>query len=196
MGSPVLLLMDYQVGICGISGLLGSRSGLSEHTERRDVLAKAGVALANARERGIPVIHVGVAFDSFYQNRNNRGAGFERFETSRWMLRGSQEAEFNPDVQPIEGEPVVFKGCVNPFIGTNLQEILIRQGATHLYLGGTATNYVVESTARHAGDLGYDVTVLEDLCASYNDEMHRFAIERTLPLFARIGTSADLPEAL
>ena len=195
MGSPVLVLMDYQVGICGVDGLLGSRSGLSTHAAERDVLGKAGRTLAAARSRGIPVIHVGVAFDDAYQNRTNRTAGFEGLETNGWMLKGSSEAEFNPQVRPIDGEYVVFKGCVNPFIGTNLLEILVRLDVTDLYLAGTATNYVVESTARHAGDSGYSVTVLEDLCASYNDEMHLFAIERTLPLFATIGTSADLLEA-
>lgn len=196
MGTPVLLLMDYQVGICGKGGMFGSRSGLSGHTESRDVLAKAGAALTTARERRIPVVHVGVAFDSSYQNRTNRGGGFGRFETNRWMLVGSEEAEFNPEVQPIDGEFVVFKGCVDPFIGTNLHEILIRLGATDLYVAGTATNYVVESTARHAGDFGYNVIILEDLCASYSDEMHKFAIERTLPMFATIGTSADLPPVM
>lgn len=196
MGSQVLMLMDYQVGICGEGGLLGSRSGLAAHTAQRNVLEKAGKTLAAARERGIPVVHVGVAFDEMFQNRTNRTAGFERFETNRWMLQGSPEAEFNPEVRPIEGEHVVFKGCVNPFIGTNLSEILIQLGVTNLYIAGTATNYVVESTARHAGDSGYSVTILEDLCASYNDEMHRYAIEKILPLFATIGTSADLLEVV
>jgi nicotinamidase-related amidase len=191
MESAVLMLMDLQVGICGPGGLLGSKSGLSDHTARRHVLDRAAGALEEARKKGVSVIHVGVAFDDDYANRNNRGRGFERFESNRWMLRGSEEAAFNPQVAPVDGEIVIRKGCVNPFIGTNLMEILVRLGAGHLYLGGTATNYVVESTARHAGDTGFAVTVLEDLCASYNQEMHDFAIQNILPMFASIGHSSE-----
>lgn len=190
--TPALILMDLQVGICGPDGLLGGKSGLSDHTAERGVLDRAGRVLEKARTAGIAVIHVGVAFDEDYANRNNRGPGFARFESNRWMLRGSEESAFNPEVVPAEGELVIYKGCVNPFIGTNLMEVLVRLGTTHLYLGGTATNYVVESTARHAGDSGFEVTVLEDLCASYNQEMHDFAVQRTLPMFASVGGSDEI----
>ena len=190
--APALILMDLQVGICGPGGLLGGKSGLSDHTAERGVLDRAGRILEKARTAGMAVIHVGVAFDEDYANRNNRGPGFARFESNRWMLRGSEESAFNPEVDPVDGEIVIYKGCVNPFIGTNLMEVLVRLGTTHLYLGGTATNYVVESTARHAGDTGFDVTVLEDLCASYNQQMHDFAIEKILPMFASVRSAADL----
>jgi nicotinamidase-related amidase len=33
--------------------------------------------------------------------------------------------------------------------------------------------------------------VLEDLCASYNQEMHDFAIQNILPMFASIGHSSE-----
>lgn len=185
--------MDLQVGICGPGGLLGSRSGLSDHTEQRQVLERAANALTRARNQGLTVIHIGVAFDEHYSNRNNRGAGFGRMEENRSMLLGSVEAAFNPQVTPLDSETVIYKGCVNPFIGTNLMQVLLRLGATDLYLGGTATNFVVESTARHAGDSGFSVTVLEDLCASYSQEMHDFAVRNTLPMFATIANSSDMP---
>lgn len=189
--TQVLMLLDYQEAVCGKNGLLGAKSGLSAHTAERDVIEKASHVLRTARSRGVPVIHVGVAFDTSYRNRTNRGPGFARFEENRWMLEGSPESEFIEDLQPLSDEPVVYKGCVDPFIGTNLLEHLIRLGATELHIGGTATNYVVESTARHAADMGYSVVILEDICASYNDTMHRFAIEKTLPLFAEIRSIQD-----
>jgi nicotinamidase-related amidase len=112
-------------------------------------------------------------------------------ERSRLLLEGSADAEFVPQATPIEGETVVNKGCVNPFIGTNLEQRLVTLGAGDLYLAGVATNFVVESAARHAGDSGFRVTVLEDLCAAYTQEMHEFAIKNTLPMFAQISSYAD-----
>ena len=189
MDKTALLLMDFQVAICGPEGRLGSGSGLSDHTSQRGVLARVAACLSAARDVHMPVLHVGVRFDPAFTNRTNRSARFAGMEKNELMLEGSQDAEFVAEAMPVGGETVVYKGCVNPFIGTVLDQRLRALGVTDLYLGGVATNFVVESAARHAGDSGYTVTVLEDLCAAYNQQMHEFAIERTLPLFAEIATS-------
>jgi nicotinamidase-related amidase len=127
-----------------------------------------------------------VQFDEAYTRRTNRTARFGGFEKNRLLVEGDPQAEFVPEAAPTTGETVVNKGCVNPFVGTILQPRLAALGVTELYLGGVATNFVVESAARHAGDSGFDVTVLEDLCAAYDQQMHEFAIKKTLPLFAQI----------
>lgn len=192
-GHEALLLMDYQLGICGPGGLLGSASGLADHAAERRVVERARAVLDRARGREVPIVHVGVAFDAEFLNRNNRGPGFNRFEDNGWMIAGSPETKFVPELEPTGAEAVVFKGSVDPFVGTNLMEILLRNRTHRLVLGGTATNFVVESTARHASDMGFEVIVLEDICASYNEAMHRFAIEKTLPLFAKIESSDNWP---
>ena len=86
---------------------------------------------------------------------------------------------------------MVTKGCVNPFIGTALGEILIGRRASELYLGGVATNFVVEATARHAADSGFAVNVMEDCCSSFSAEMHEWPIKNTFPMFAKLCTAAD-----
>ncbi len=86
---------------------------------------------------------------------------------------------------------MVTKTCVSPFVGTGLDDILRAHRVERLLLGGVATNFVVESAARHAGDSGYAVDVVEDLCAAHSEDLHRFAIERTLPTFARVISLRD-----
>lgn len=196
MTQSALLLMDFQVGICGPGAALGTASGLSGHTAERGVLAAVARCLSGVRAAGLPVLHARVSFDPAYTRRTNRSARFASFEKKGLMIDGSPEAEFVEQARPTAGETVVAKGCVNPFIGTVLSARLSALQITDLYLAGVATNFVVESAARHAGDSGLKVTVLEDLCASYNQEMHDFAIQKTLPLFARIDTSASLLAAV
>lgn len=196
MGQAALLLMDYQVAICGAQGRLGTSSGLSVHAHERGVLARVAESLAGARSEGLPVLHARVLFDAAYTRRTNRSARFAAFEKNQLLMEGAADAEFVPEAAPIHGETVVNKGCVNPFIGTGLQQRLVTLGVTDLYLGGVATNFVVESAARHAGDSGFHVTVLEDLCAAYDQKMHDFAITNTLPLFAEISSSQDFLVAL
>lgn len=196
MEHAALLLMDFQVAICGKGGALGERSGLTAHTAERGVLDLVSTCLRAARDADLPVLHARVAFDEAYTRRTNRSERFAGMEANRLLIEGSPDADFVAEAAPLAGETVVNKGCVNPFIGTTLEARLRALGVRELYLGGVATNFVVESAARHAGDSGFSVTVLEDLCASYNQEMHDFAIQRTLPLFASIATSPDLLDRL
>lgn len=63
-------------------------------------------------------------------------------------------------------------------------------------LGGLATNWAVESTARDAVDQGYRVLVLEDCCLGYDDGTHRFAVEHILPMLGTVTTSSALLAAL
>ena len=61
---------------------------------------------------------------------------------------------------------------------------------------GVSTNQVVEATARHADDLGLIVTVLDDCSASANEELHRFATEKILPIFGNVVPSEQFLNSL
>ena len=63
-------------------------------------------------------------------------------------------------------------------------------------LAGIATNWVVESTTRYGAEPGYDITVLEDCCQGFSDELRNFAIKETLPYYATIMKSKDFIAAL
>lgn len=59
-------------------------------------------------------------------------------------------------------------------------------------IAGISTNMGVESTARVAWELSYDVVIVEDACASRSTELHAFAIEKIFPLFSRVVASEDI----
>jgi len=59
-------------------------------------------------------------------------------------------------------------------------------------LGGIATNFGVESTARHAWEHGYNVVIAEDLCATVSEALHAMAIEHIFPRISRVMTSQDI----
>jgi nicotinamidase-related amidase len=190
-----LLLLDYQVAMCD-QGPLGLQPPLAAQVARREVLGRAAKTLDAARGAGLFVVHVRLAFDPSYELRTNAAARFAAYKDKGAMLVGSPEAAFMPEVTPLTSEPIVTKGGVDPFIGTQLLEVLLRNGVSRVALAGVATNLVVESAARHAIDSGLQVVVLEDLCASFAPEMHEFAITRTLPLFAEISDSATFLAAV
>ena len=69
--------------------------------------------------------------------------------------------------EPIMGEAVVVKHVNSAFIGTNLELDLRAAGITQLVICGATANHCVETTARMAGNLGFDVLYAADATWAY-----------------------------
>jgi len=95
-------------------------------------------------------------------------------------------------VAPAEDDVVVVNKGTSAFSGSNLREELASAGIDVLLLAGVATNFVVESTARQAADLGYKVAVIGDCCASASAEMHEAALVTALPFLATVTDSEQV----
>ncbi|MBB5874515.1 nicotinamidase-related amidase [Allocatelliglobosispora scoriae] len=77
-------------------------------------------------------------------------------------------------LEALAGEPVLTKTAHNAFTTTNLQQRLTEQGIGEVVVCGIRTEQCVETTARLASDLGYDVTFVTDATATQPIE-HRDA---------------------
>ncbi|MGO9446613.1 MAG: isochorismatase family protein [Thiobacillaceae bacterium] len=96
------------------------------------------------------------------------------------------EAGMNP------GDLIVTKRHWSAFLGTDLEHQLIERGIHTVVLGGIATNFGVESTARDAAGLGFDVILVEDAMASLSPEAHRFSVETIFPRLGRVRRASQL----
>lgn len=105
-------------------------------------------------------------------------------------------AEFVPEVALLRTDVVITKRQWGAFHGTELDLQLRRRGVTTIVLGGIATNFGVESTAREAWQHNYAVVVAEDACTSMEAESHRFSIEKILPRIARVRPTSEILQAL
>lgn len=190
-----LLLMDYQVALCEEGPHL-RMPPLAAQVAERGVLDTAETVLQAARAAGWLVVHVRLAFDPTYRLRTNRLPRFDAYPDSGAMLADSPEAAIVAQLAPAPGEPVVDKGCVDPFVGTPLREVLAAEGITEVVLGGVATNLVVESAARHASDSGLQVSIVEDMCASFRPDFHEFSVQHMLPLFGSVVTAQSVLDEL
>ncbi|MBO7936273.1 isochorismatase family protein [Streptomyces antibioticus] len=86
-----------------------------------------------------------------------------------------------------DGDVEIVKRTIGAFHGTGLDDRLRERGVTTLVLGGIATNLGVESTARAAGDLGYDLVFVEDAMTALTEPEHEASIRLDFP---RLGTVA------
>ena len=185
MSEKALLMLDFQEGICRPDGPMGSATGVGDKVVEKGVLEAAARCLAAARDGGAAVVHSRVGFEPGYVNRTNRSGAFASFEENGMMAIDSADAAICTEVAPREGEPVLARGWVDPFLNTPLLGILQARGVSTVLMGGVASNFVVESAARHAGDLGFDVAVVEEMSASFNPSMHEFFMNELLPTFGR-----------
>jgi nicotinamidase-related amidase len=71
-----------------------------------------------------------------------------------------------PVVAPAAGEKIVSKRYANSFRETDLREHLQKAGIKKLVILGMQTHMCVEAASRAATDLGFEVTVIHDACAT------------------------------
>jgi len=155
--------------------------GVIDRIDDKDAyLARAKSAVDRAHARSIQVIYVVVAF------RPGAPEASERFRAYAPMLVGAQ-----PVMSPAESDVVVTKKRVSAFAGSDLEVLLRANDIRHLVLCGIATSGVVLSTLREGADKDYTLTVLSDLCADLDPEVHRVLLEKVFPRQATVTTTAE-----
>jgi nicotinamidase-related amidase len=177
--TSALLIMDVQQGVAESVG-----PGL---------LDRVAGALVAAREAGLPVIFVRVAFRPGFPEISPANRTFSTLAGTAGdrFAENSPATQIHPTVAPRPGEPIVVKKRVSAFTGSDLEVLLRSMNADHLVLTGIATSGVVLSTLREAADRDYRLTVLADACADRDDEVHRVLVEKVFPRQAAVITVAE-----
>lgn len=110
-------------------------------------------------------------------------------------------------VAPLPGESLFVKHVNSAFIGTDMEARLRDAGINMLVIAGLVANYCVETTARMAGNLGFDTWVVGDATAA-NDRpgpngtiypaalVHAMALMNLHEEFATITTTDEMIAAI
>lgn len=174
----VLLALHYQNDVLHPDGKI--RVGLgADSPVRGAVIAAAGELLAAARERAMPIVHVRVAYQPDHGDLRTNAPIFRNVAAIGAVREGSWGAAFYETLAPREGDPaefVVTHQRINGFYESTLEQVLRQLRATHLVVAGVATHSVVESTVRHAVDMGYEVAVVAPACAAADPATHAAAL--------------------
>ncbi|MEU9285656.1 isochorismatase family protein [Streptomyces sp. NPDC048275] len=91
-----------------------------------------------------------------------------------------------------DGDIEIVKRTIGGFQGTGLDERLREHGVSTLVFGGIATNLGVESTARAAADLGYDLVFAEDAMAALTAAEHKASVSLDFPRLGTVVTAAQV----
>ncbi|MBK9927602.1 MAG: cysteine hydrolase [Anaerolineales bacterium] len=83
-----------------------------------------------------------------------------------FFIKGDNGSDIHDLVAHFEGEPIIYKHEPNSFLKTDLLELLKGWGIERVVITGMMTHMCVDATARAASDLGFQVIIAEDACAT------------------------------
>ena len=84
------------------------------------------------------------------------------------LAPGQPGNEIKDIVKPLPGEPVIGKNVNSAFIGTDLKQKLDDQQIKSVVIAGIQTDHCVSTTARMAGNFGFDTIVISDATATFD----------------------------
>jgi len=174
--NTALVVIDLQKGVVGFP-LAHPIAG---------VLACAADLAAAFRRRGLPVVLV-----------NATGVAPGRTEQGR-TLEGlpADWADLAPELNAQASDLRVTKQTWGAFTNTDLEGRLKALGVTQIVLGGVATSFGVESTARHAYELGFNVALALDAMTDMSLEAHDNSVARIFPRLGETGSTQQIVNLL
>jgi nicotinamidase-related amidase len=105
-------------------------------------------------------------------------------------------ADLIPELDQKPQDHLVTKQTRGAFTGTDLDAYLRQRGVTQVVVVGVATSAGVESTARHAHELGYNVTLATDAMTDRSAEAHAHSLAQIFPRLGETGTTAQVIDLL
>lgn len=165
---------------------------------RTSVVPNAQRLIAAFRAAGLPIAFTGAG------TRTGDGkdlAGWLRGfdEVSRQVIGSPvwpsvEEVDWgmDPSVADQDGEIVVEKTTADPFVSTNLAQLLRTRGVTTVVVCGLTTDVCVAATARGAADRDFSTVVAEDACATLSEQLHRASLDIIGLAFGRVAKTAEI----
>ena len=151
-----------------------------------DIAAKASLLAKAFRERNLPVVLVNV---------DGRAPG----RTSQPRPAQDPPADWTVLMDELEAEPsdiLVTKRTWGAFAHTDLESRLKEAGVTQIVLAGVATSIGVESTAREAYALGFNVTLATDAMTDMDEGAHENSVSKIFPKLGETGSVKEILELL
>ena len=79
-------------------------------------------------------------------------------------------------IKPGKNDIIIPKKTYSAFTSSNIKSILKKMKIKELVFTGLATSQCVETTARDASDHGYEVILIEDAMADYDELTHNSSL--------------------
>ena len=189
MSDSALLVLHFQNGVAHPDGVWGKY--LFPQVEKNGSVGNARRALETARQRGMPVIYVNIAWrPGFPELPDNTCGLLKEAKDNDECLVGSWGADVIDELKPEGTEIIVINFGSDGFEGTDLDLILRNRGIKSLYVVGQCIEHVVATTVKRAVNMGYSATILKDCTSGFTDQNYDAMVE-IMPLYADLITADE-----
>jgi len=101
-------------------------------------------------------------------------------------------ASIIPSLTPKGNDVIILKTTSGTFSSTDLDHQLRNLDVSMVIITGVVTNFCVENTARIAGDLGYNVILVDDACAAWSPSLHEAALCNIELMYGSVLTTKEV----
>jgi nicotinamidase-related amidase len=189
-----LLIIDMQKHF--LDGSKDFFAGVYKQVVQGNVIANTESVLQAARQAKLPVYHITTGHKADRSDFVPTITDMKSTTKLPYLIEGTPAGEIVDELQPIDGESIVFKRRHGAFYQTDLELLLKNRDIDTLLLGGVLTDVCVAITFSQARMRDYHVIVLSDCCASSTSERHDYFIKNMFPRHARVRTAKQIIEAL
>lgn len=130
---------------------------------KNEFIQNVKTVISKARSKNIPI---------FYTKITPLPERFESAARKLFYRGGFNPGEIYPDLKPEPGDFVLNKNTASIFIGTNFEYMIRNASIQTIFFTGIATEIGVETSARHAMNLGFLPVIIEDAVSSGDKEAH------------------------
>jgi nicotinamidase-related amidase len=173
----------------------GIRGVLAAQVKNRDVIPKLQAVMAAVRACHMPILYINFCLKPGFPRPNT--LLHRRAQREPTLVEGTWGVQIH-EALAARPEDFVLERTVgiDGSYGTQLYPVLRQLRRTTMLMAGVSTNLAVEGIVRASVNRGFEMVVIEDCCASYPDEWHRFSVENILPLIATVTASDAVIRAL
>jgi ureidoacrylate peracid hydrolase len=175
----------------------------SEVTMAREIAPTINRLARAFRERGGVVVWVYNTFtEAIFEEWSSFLGGTYAPETARavaeQLMEGAEGHPMWPEMDVRDEDVRVAKNRFSAFLpgASDIEEQLNRRGVDTVVITGTLTNVCCESSARDAMMRNFQVIMVPDGNATYNDALHNASLTSLSIVFADLMTSDEVIQAL
>ncbi|MEZ6874590.1 hydrolase [Enterobacter sp. KBR-315C3_2022] len=178
-----LVVIDLQEGILPFAG--------GPHGADK-VVSRAARLAEKCRAAGAPVVMVRVGWSADFAEALKQPVDAQAAAHAlpdNWWTYPASLGKRDTDIE-------VTKRQWGAFYGTDLELQLRRRGIDTIILCGISTNIGVESTARNAWELGFNLVIAEDACSAASADQHQGSMTNIFPRIGRVRSTDEVLRAL
>jgi len=189
-----LLIIDMQKHF--LDGSNDFFAGVYKQVTQGNVIANTAGVLQAMRRAKLPVYHITTGHKADRSDVIPTTTDMTSTAKLPHLVEGTPAAGIVNELNPINGESIIFKRRHGSFYQTDLELLLQNHRVDTLLFAGVLTDVCVAITFSEARMRDYHVIVLSDCCASSTKERHDYFIHNMFPRHGRVRTSQQIIEAL